>query len=234
MPHSFMVNDGARKIAERVPSRPEAGLPETGFVFCCFNNAFKITPDAFDVWMRLLRQVEGSVLWLSNPNANAAGNLRREAEARGVAAERLIFALRVASNEDHLARMRLADLFIDTFHFNAHTTAADALWTGVPVLTYSGATFASRVAGSLLGAVGLPELVTHSPQEYETLALRLACDRDALSGLRQTLARNRETLALFDTKRFARHLEAAYIRMWELAQAGARPRAFTLEPSEAS
>lgn len=234
MPHTFMVNDGARKLAERVPSRPEAGLPETGFVFCCFNNAFKITPDAFDVWMRLLRQVEGSVLWLSNPNANAAGNLRQEAEARGVAAERLIFAPKMALNEDHLARMRLADLFIDTFHFNAHATAADALWAGVPVLTCSGATFASRVAGSLLGAVGLPELVTHSPQDYAALALRLARDRDALSGVRQTLARNRDRLALFDTKRFARHLEAAYIRMWELAQAGARPQAFALTPSEAS
>src|SRR5262249_60442345 len=126
------------------------GLPEHGFVFCCFNNAYKITPDVFDVWMRLLRGTEGSVLWLSSVHAAATANLRREAQARGVAADRLVFAPRVARNEDHLARVRLADLFVDTLYYNAHVTAADALWAGVPVLTCPGATFASRVGGSLL------------------------------------------------------------------------------------
>ena len=137
LPNSFMVNDDRRQISERVPSRAQAGLPGHGFVFCCFNNAYKITPDVFDVWMRLLRQIEGSVLWLSPVHAAGAANLRREAEKRGVAGDRLVFAPKVARNEDHLARIRLADLFVDTLYYNAHVTAADALWAGVPVLTCS-------------------------------------------------------------------------------------------------
>jgi protein O-GlcNAc transferase len=230
LPGSFMVNDDRRKISERLPSRALAGLPEYGFVFCCFNNAYKITPDIFDVWMRLLRQIEGSVLWLSSLHAAGAANLRREARARGVAADRLVFAPKVARNEDHLARIRLADLFVDTLYYNAHVTAADALWAGVPVLTCSGATFASRVAGSLLGAVGLPELITASLADYETLALRLARDPALLSSLRQRLARNRESFPLFDTARFARHIEAAYKTMWDRSRRGEPPRAFAVAP----
>jgi predicted O-linked N-acetylglucosamine transferase (SPINDLY family) len=230
LPDSFMVNDDRREISERVRSRAEEGLPENGLVFCCFNNAYKITPDVFDIWMLLLRRIEGSVLWLSSLHAAGAANLRREAETRGVAADRLVFAPKVAHNEDHLARIRLADLFLDTLHYNAHVTAADALWAGVPVLTCSGASFASRVAGSLLGAVGLPELITASRSDYEMLALRLARDPEMLSSLRQRLARNRASFPLFDTARFTRHLEAAYTTMWERSQRGEPPRGFAVAP----
>jgi predicted O-linked N-acetylglucosamine transferase (SPINDLY family) len=213
-----------------MPSRAQAGLPEEGFVLCCFNNAYKITPDVFDVWTRLLRQIEGSVLWLPSMHAAGVANLRREAQARGVAADRLVFAPKVARNEEHLARIRLADLFVDTTCYNAHVTAADALWAGVPVLTCSGATFASRVAGSLLGAVGLPELITPSLSDYELLALKLARDPALLSSLRERLARNRATFPLFDTARFARHVEAAYTTMLERRQRGEPPRGFAVPP----
>jgi predicted O-linked N-acetylglucosamine transferase (SPINDLY family) len=228
LPGCFMANDEGRGISPRTPSRAEAGLPEKGFVFCCFNNSFKITPGIFDMWMRLLGAVDGSVLWLSAASPSAVSNLRREAERRGIAADRLVFAPRVPLNEDHLARLRLADLFVDTVYFNAHTTAADALWAGVPVLTCPGATFASRVAGSLLEAVGLPELITGSPADYEALALRLAREPERLAALRQKLARNRDTYPLFDSGRFTRHLEAAYATMWERTQRGEPPRSFAV------
>ena len=230
LPDSFMVNDAGRKIAPHRPSRADAGLPDSGFVFCCFNHHYKITPDIFDVWMRLLRQIEGSVLWLSNARASGSDNLRREAVNRGVAADRLIFAPRVRLNEDHLARVALADLFLDTLYYNAHTTAADALWAGVPVLTCPGETFASRVAGSLLGSVGLPELATSSLADYEALAVQLARDPTRLAALRGRLARNRTTFPLFDTKRFTRHIEAAYTAMWQRVERGERPRSFTVDP----
>jgi predicted O-linked N-acetylglucosamine transferase (SPINDLY family) len=234
LPDCFMATDDRRPIGERVPSRAQAGLPETGIVFCCFNNAYKFTPEIFDVWMRLLGGIEDSVLWLSSLHAAAAANLRREAQARGVDGDRLVFAPKVARNEDHLARVRLADLFVDTLCYNAHVTAVDALWAGVPVLTCPGATFASRVAGSLLNAVGLPELVAPSLAEYETLALRLARDPALLSSLRQTLARNRGSFPLFDTARFARHLEAAYVTMWERSRRGEPPRGFAVAPIAAA
>jgi predicted O-linked N-acetylglucosamine transferase (SPINDLY family) len=230
LPDSFMVNDSGRIISARAPSRAEAGLPERGFVFCCFNNTFKITPEVFDIWMRLLNEIDGSVLWLSTTNSSAPDNLRREAETRGVAADRLVFAPRAPLNEDHLARLRHADLFLDTTPYNAHATACDALWAGVPVLTCSGASFASRVAGSLLGAVGIPELITSSPEDYEALALKLARDPDLLGSLRRKLARNRDIYPLFDTARFTRHLEAAYTVMWERAQRGEPPASFAVEP----
>jgi predicted O-linked N-acetylglucosamine transferase (SPINDLY family) len=230
LPDTFMVNDAGRTISARAPSRAEVGLPERGLVFCCFNNGVKITPEVFDVWMRLLREIDGSVLWLSPGNSSAPENLRREAEKRGIAADRLVFASRVAGNEVHLARLRHADLFLDTAPYNAHATACDALWAGVPVLTCAGATFASRVAGSLLGAVGLPELITDSLADYEALALKLACDPEQLAALRQKLARNRNIYPLFDTERFTRHIEAAYTVMWERAQRGEPPRSFAVEP----
>jgi predicted O-linked N-acetylglucosamine transferase (SPINDLY family) len=207
-----------------------AGLPERGFVFCCFNNSFKITPEVFDIWMRLLKEIDDSILWLSPANSSAPDNLRREAEKRGVAPDRLVFASRVPLNEDHLARLQHADLFLDTTPYNAHATACDALWAGVPVLTCSGASFASRVAGSLLGAVGLPELISGSPEEYEALALKLARDPALLGSLRQKLARNRNTFPLFDTDRFTRHIEAAYTVMWERAQRGEPPQSFAVGP----
>ena len=175
LPDSYQANDRKRRIAERTPTRADEGLPETGFVFCSFNGSFKITPELFDIWMRLLKAVEGSVLWLLDDNPAAVRNLKREAEARGVSTQRLIFAPR-RPVEEHLARHRLADLFLDTLPCNAHTTASDALWAGLPVLTCTGDTFAGRVAASLLSAVGLPELITDSLPSYEALAMKLARD----------------------------------------------------------
>jgi predicted O-linked N-acetylglucosamine transferase (SPINDLY family) len=228
LPHSYLPNDATRAIAERTPSRAEAGLPEDGFVFCSFNMVYKIKPDTFDVWMRLLAQVEGSVLWLPESNARAVANLRREAEARGVAAHRIVFAPYMTSPAEHLARLRLADLFLDTLPYNAHATACDTLWAGVPMITQLGATFAGRVGASLLSAVGLPELITHSPQVYEALALRLARDSGALAALRDKLARHRTTHPLFDTARFTRNLESAYLTMWRRHQNGEPPATFAV------
>jgi protein O-GlcNAc transferase len=212
----YQPNDRKRVIPEKIPSREELGLPEKAFVFCCFNNNFKLTPEIFDIWMRLLKAVDNSVLWLLEGTKTAADNLRREAQQRGIAPERLVFAPRVSA-EDHLARHRRADLFLDTLPCNAHTTASDALWTGLPVVTCLGQTFAGRVAGSILHAAGMPELVTKSLAEYEQLALRLAREPEALAAVREKLAKNRDTCALFDTERSARQLEAAYTMMWERA-----------------
>jgi protein O-GlcNAc transferase len=220
LPDTFQVNDDRRPISERTPTRQECGLPEQGFVFCCFNNTFKIAPEMFDVWARLLNGIEGSVLWLRRPDATAAQNLRREAERRGVAAERLVFAPPVPLMADHLARHRQADLFLDTLPYNAHTTTSDALWAGLPALTCLGETFAGRVAASLLHAAGLDELVTNSLDEYEALALRLARDPAVLAALRGRLAQNRDSCALFDSKRAARNFEAAYTMMWQRYQKG--------------
>jgi predicted O-linked N-acetylglucosamine transferase (SPINDLY family) len=230
LPDTYQANDSQRQISEVTPSRGECGLPETGFVFCCFNNTFKILPDVFDVWMRLLQAVEGSVLWLSAANASATINLRKECERRGVSSERLVFAQRVPRAADHLARHRLADLFLDTLPYNAHTTASDALWAGLPVLTCQGPTFAGGVAASLLKAVGLPELITTSHHDYEALALKLARDRPLLASLKAKLADNRLTCPLFDTRRFARHIEAAYATMWHRYQGGESPAHFAVDP----
>ena len=198
------------------------GLPDTGFVFCCFNNNYKTTPDIFDQWMRMLKQVEGSVLWLLEDNAAAAKNLKSEAAARGVSAERLIFATRLPLDE-HLARHRLADLFLDTLPYNAHTTASDALWAGLPVLTCLGETFSGRVAASLLNAIGLPELVTETPQAYEAMAIELATHPEILAGIKRKLAANRLATPLFDTEGFTRHIEAAYAAMHQRHRAGLAP-----------
>jgi predicted O-linked N-acetylglucosamine transferase (SPINDLY family)/Tfp pilus assembly protein PilF len=230
MPDCFQVNSSTRSFSGKVPTRAEAGLPENGFVFCSFCNNQKITPRMFDVWMRLLRQVEESVLWLFTTNAAAEDNLRREATNKGVKPDRLFFAPRVDFSE-YVTRYRLADLFLDTFPFNGGTTASDALWAGLPLVTCCGESFAARMAGSLLNAVGLPELVTHSPGDYEQLALRLARDPDLLSSLKTRLARNRDACPLFDTARFARHLEAAYRMMWEIWQRGEPPQPFSV-PAE--
>jgi predicted O-linked N-acetylglucosamine transferase (SPINDLY family) len=228
LPDCYQVNDTKRNIAERTPTRQEAGLPEKGFVFCCFNNNWKIKPDVFSVWMRLLHAVEDSVLWLLRDNESAERNLRKEAQARGIDPARLVFASRLPL-EDHLARHRLADLFLDTLPCNAHTTASDALWAGLPVVTRLGEAFAGRVAASLLNAIGLPELVTHSIEDYEALALRLAKDPSLLEGYRNRLATNRLTHPLFDTDRSRRHIEAGYLQMWEIWQRGEQPRSFAVE-----
>lgn len=229
LPNSYQANDRRREVAPRIPGRTEVGLPERGFVFCCFNNSYKVAPRMFDVWMRLLERVPGSVLWMLADNAVAETNLRKEARARGVAAERLVFASRVSAPE-YRARCRLADLCLDTLPYNGHGTTGDMLWCGVPVLTCEGTAFPGRVAGSLLRAVGLPELIAADLGQYEAKALELAFDRPGLAGLREKLARNRDSAPLFDTDRFRRHIESAYATMWEIAQRGEAPRSFSVPP----
>lgn len=216
MPHTYQPNSRPQELTEP-PSRAECGLPENGFVFCGFNQAFKISPDIFDIWMRLLHQVPGSVLWLLEAGPIAEQNLRHEANLRGVHEEKLIFAPRVPWMQ-HLIRQQHADLLLDTFPYNAHTTASDALWAGVPLVTCMGETFPSRVAASLLHAVGLPELVTTSFDAYEQLAARLASSPGELQEIRQKLAHNRPSAPLFDTQQFVRDLESLYERMFQQQQ----------------
>jgi protein O-GlcNAc transferase len=214
LPGSYQVNDSRREVSLHTPTRAECGLPKDGFVFCAFNNSYKITAPMFGVWMDLLKAIPGSVLWLLEWNRFVADNLRREAVNWGVAAERLVFAP-LKPMPEHLARHGLADLFLDTLPCNAHTTASDALWVGCPVLTLPGQTFASRVAGSLLRAIGLPELITTSLDDYRALTLRLAQDADLLAQLRTRLEANRKTSPLFDGRQFARNIEKAFAAMWE-------------------
>jgi predicted O-linked N-acetylglucosamine transferase (SPINDLY family) len=228
LPGSYQVNDRRREIEEPGISRLACGLPSEGLVLCCFNNSYKISPLFFDIWMRLLRSVPGSVLWLLETNELVKHNLRSEAEKRGVDSGRLVFAPVVPSAE-HLGRHRHADLFLDTLPCNAHTTASDALWAGLSVLTCCGDTFAGRVAGSLLTAVGMPELVTQSLEEYEQTALALARDPQRLIALRRKLQNNRDASALFDLPRLTRNIEAAYERMWQTCLSGQTPAAFSIE-----
>lgn len=225
---SYQVNDDTRRIGERVFTRAELGLPEAGFVFCCLNNAYKITPAVFRCWMRILQVVPGSVLMLYAENPWMPANLRREAATCGVAAERLVFVERLPP-PDYLARYRVADLYLDTMPYNAGTTASDALWAGLPVLTCRGRSLASRVAGSLLHAAGLPELVTDDAQAYEARAVELARDPSQLQALRQRLHDGRGGSALFDSARFTRHLEAAFEAMADRRQAGLPPDDLTIE-----
>ena len=214
LPGSYQVNDRQRVIAPQALSREACGLPAKGFVFCCFNNNYKVSPAVFDIWMRLLQKVPGSVLWLLQDNPDAMANLRAEARARGVDVQRLVFAERIPLPE-HLARHQHAGLFLDTLPYNAHTTASDALWAGLPVLTCQGASFAGRVAASLLHAAGMPELVTANLQEYESRAYQLATDTALLEGTKARLWAQRGTCALFDSDAFRQHLEAAYQAMYQ-------------------
>lgn len=209
LPYCYQVNDSSREISDRWVSREEEGLPGDAFVFCCFNNNYKISSGEYDVWMRLLQRVDGSVLWLLQTNEWAARALLNHARARGIDQGRIVFAQR-KPHAEHLARHRLADLFLDCFNYNAHTTASDALWAGLPLVTMQGESFAARVGSSLLTAVGLAELITYSVQEYEQLALELALNPERLAGVRQKLASNRLTTPLFDTRQFTRHIELAY------------------------
>jgi predicted O-linked N-acetylglucosamine transferase (SPINDLY family) len=229
LPDCYLPNDAGRPVG-MAPTRGQAGLPDTGFVFCSFNQSYKFTPDLFDIWMRLLRAVDGSVLWLPVCAPAAMRNLKREAEARGVAAQRLVFAPFTATVEDHLARLRLADLFLDTLPYNSHTSTCDALFAGVPLVTCPGATFAGRVAASALNAHGAPELIAESLAGYEELALSIARDPQKAAALKAKIARHRDTHALFDTARFTRHLERAYTGMWRRHQQGEPPRGFSVEP----
>ena len=222
LPNCYQANDSKKKISTYNFTRLEVGLPEKYFVFCCFNNNYKILPDVFDCWMRILKKVDGSVLWLFEDNQISATNLRKEAVARGVSGDRLVFAKRMPLS-DHLARHRLADLFLDTLPYNAHTTASDALWAGLPVLTCLGETFAGRVAASLLNAIRLPELITTTLDAYERLAIDLATHPENLSAIKHKLAENRRTTPVFDTKLFTKHIETAYSMMYERYQAGLAP-----------
>ena len=229
LPDCYLVTDTTRPLTAPVSTRSTVGLPDTGFVFCCFNNNYKITAPVFERWMRILRAVDGSVLWLLRDNPAAERNLRHAAQVRGIDPARLVFAPRVSA-ADHLARHSHADLFLDTLPFNAHVTASDALWAGLPIVTCLGNAFAGRVAASLLHAAGLPELITSDLDDYEQLCLRLAREPNFLAELRGKLNANRRRCPLFDTGRFARNLEAAYQAMWERAQRGELPSSFAVEP----
>jgi protein O-GlcNAc transferase len=228
LPYCYLPSDNRRAIAP-VPSRAQAGLPETGFVFCCFNNNFKFTPQIFDVWLRLLRACKGSVLWLSQANETAIANLRQCAEENNVAPEQLVFAPFVRRDEDHLARLALADLFLDTVPYNAHATASDALWAGVPVLTLAGPNFPGRVGTSLAHAIGMPEMIASDLRAYEVRALAFAQDPSRLVAAKSKLAHNRVTQPLFDTAQYTRSLEDAYRSMWTRWQDGLLPESFSVE-----
>jgi predicted O-linked N-acetylglucosamine transferase (SPINDLY family) len=222
LPNSYQPNDRKRIVSDRIFSRAELGLPETAFVYCCFNQNYKITPDVFALWMRILAQAPDSVLWLLEDSPFVVTNLRLTARKYGIDPERLIFAKRMPL-ADHLARHRYADLFIDTMPYNAHTTASDALWAGLPLLTRTGQSFASRVAASLLLATGLPELVVQTAEDYEKLALTYYKDREALKALKAKLDMNRNTSPLFDSERYVKNLEQLYIQMIKRQRAGLTP-----------
>ena len=222
LPHCYQPNDGTKKIGTTVFKREELGLPEEGFVFCCFNNSYKIVPRVFDSWARILKRIDGSVLWLFKSNELAPSNLMKEATARDISPDRLVFADRMPL-ADHLARHQLAGLFLDTLPYNAHTTASDALWTGLPVLTQTGTTFPGRVATSLLNAVGLPELAVRTQQEYEETAVRLATHPAELALLRDKLLKNKPTAPLFNTRQYTRHIERAFRAMFDRHKQGSGP-----------
>lgn len=232
LPHSYQPNDCLRQISSAPMSRADFGLPEDAFVFCSFNNSYKLNSTMFDVWMPLLQKVPGSVLWLLVPNTTCAENLRREAEARGVDPARLVFAKRMPIAE-HLARHRLADLFLDALPCNAHTTTTDALWAGLPVLTCLGDTFAGRVAASLLSAIELPELITTNLADYASSALELAQDKTKLDAIRQKLAIKKVSAPLFDPARYTRNLEKSFEMMVEIKRAGEAARSFAVVESDA-
>jgi predicted O-linked N-acetylglucosamine transferase (SPINDLY family) len=219
LPNCYLPHDSEQKISSQIFSKQECGLPLDGFVFCCFNAAYKLNPTIFDSWMRILKATGSSVLWLSSNNNSAMANLRMEAEKRGINSSRLIFAQRTKLIEEHLARHSLADLFLDTLPYNAHTTTLDALWAGLPVLTCMGESFASRAAASALNAIELPELITTSQEKYEASAIELATSPAKLKAIKDKLERNRMTTALFDTPRFTKHIEDAYTQMYERYQA---------------
>ena len=233
LPDCFLVNDDRLSIAPRTPTRDEVGLPGNGFVFCSFNNSYKLAPAMFALWMRLLRAVDHSVLWLAEANPDMAANLRREAQLCGIDPSRLVFAPHLPLAE-HMARQRLADLFLDTTPYNAGATAAAALWAGVPLLTVLGSTFVGRMAASMMHAAGLPELVADSLTDYEARALRVATDRELCVSLKHRLAGNRSAFPLFDTARFARSIEEAYVRMWQTHRQGLPPANFAVEQHEPS
>jgi predicted O-linked N-acetylglucosamine transferase (SPINDLY family) len=214
LPNTYMPTDDSREISQKPMNRSDMGLPDDAFVFCCFNNNYKISPTEFDIWMRLLTKVENSVLWLRKSNQFSIINIKNEAQKRKVDPSRLVFADELPMDE-HLARQRLADLFLDTFAFNAHTTATEALWAGLPIVTKLGKGFAARVAGSLLNAVDLPELITETEEDYEALILKLATNPTKLAKIKEKLANNRLNQPLFNTELYTRHLENGYQQAYQ-------------------
>ncbi len=224
MPHHYQAQDDTLSISEDIPSRPELGLPDSGFVFCAINNTYKITPSEFDIWMRLLQNVDDSVLWLLESNKWAKANLLKEANARGIVSERLVFAQKV-SHEKYLAQFQKADLYLDTFNYNAGATASNALWAGLPVITKLGNGYTARMAGSLLASLGLPELITTKETEYEELALKLATNPEQLASIKQKLAVNRSSKPLFNTELFTKHLEDGYQKAYQRYFDGKEPEA---------
>jgi predicted O-linked N-acetylglucosamine transferase (SPINDLY family) len=230
LPDCFLPNDSTREIAASPHAREQCGIPTGAFIFCCFNNSYKITPPVFDAWMRILGRAPDTILWLSQHHPTATNNLRREASQRGIDPARLVFAHREPSQPEYLARLRLGDLFLDTLPYNAHTTAIDALWAGLPVLTRVGEGFAGRVAASLLNAIGLPELITSTVENYQDLAVDLARNPARLTALRRRLADNRLAAPLFDTVLFTQHLESAYRQMHARRLAALPPAAFCVDP----
>ena len=225
LPNCYMPQDNTRRITKRPVSRADVSLPEHGFVFCCFNNSFKISPREFDIWAKLLNKVNRSVLWLMKSNKWSEKNLRNEASKRGVDPNRLVFADKLPL-EEHLGRLRLADLFLDTFNFNAHTTASDALWAGVPIVTKIGKSFAARVAASLLTAIELPELITTTEKEYEALALSLAKNPNKFMKIKSKLAEKKNSAPLFDTETYTKNLELAYVQAYKRYKDGLPPAEF--------
>jgi predicted O-linked N-acetylglucosamine transferase (SPINDLY family) len=229
LPNSYQANDSKRETSKKLFSKSELGLPEKGFIFCCFNASYKISPSTFDGWCRILKKVEASVLWLFEGNPKAKENLIKEANRRGIDSNRLIFSGRI-ENSEHLARQCLADLFLDTLPYNAHTTSSDALWAGLPVLTLAGQSFASRVSASLLTAIGLPELITQTQGEYESLAIELATNSKKLSAIKNQLKSNLLTEPLFNAQLFTRHLEAAYAEVYQRYQDNLSPDHIYVKP----
>ena len=207
LPDSFMINDSTKKISDKNFTREELGLPKDGFVFCCFNNHYKITPDIFDIWMRILENIKDSVLWLSKGNQISQINLKKEADKRNISPDRIVFSERLSSLSDHLSRHKVADLFLDTLPYNAHSTCSDALWSGLPVLTCAGDSFAARVAASMLNAINLPELITNSKKEYEEKAINFANNPQYIKKIKKKLAENRLKAPLFNTDLYAKNIE---------------------------
>jgi predicted O-linked N-acetylglucosamine transferase (SPINDLY family) len=232
LPYAWFSSDTSRQISTRQFTRGELGLPESGVVYCSFNNAYKFNPQMFDVWMRILQRVPSSVLWLQGGGQEGVKeNLKREAGARGVDPARLVFAVKLESMADHLARHRLADVFLDTLPFNAQTTAVDALWAGLPVLTCLGQGSFGRVAGSVLMALGMQELVSQDWQGYEAQAVRIGLESGYAKSLKDKLERNRKESPLFDTARLTRHMESAYEQMHQRVQQGLGPQGFEVDAS---
>jgi predicted O-linked N-acetylglucosamine transferase (SPINDLY family) len=227
LPVSYQPNGTSRQMPIRRFTRDDCGLPEQGFVFCCFNTSYKIAPDVFAIWMRLLGSVPNSVLWLVGGNPPAEANLRREAADRGIMPERLVFAPKVSYSE-YLARCAIGDLFLDTLPYSAGATASDVLWAGLPLVTRIGCGFAGRMAASVLTACGLPELITETGPAYEALALRLATEPSELARIRAVLRDRLHTSPLFDAARCTRHLEAAYTEMWRRHCDGQAPASFAV------